>query len=62
MKPLYIDGAWIGGTGGVFVNMPPIPDMAAPWGGYQASGWGREMGPLVIDACTEVKSVWMHYG
>jgi len=29
-----------------FVNMPPIPDMAAPWGGYKASGWGREMGAV----------------
>jgi len=49
-------------SGAVFVNMPPIPDMAAPWGGYKASGWGREMGPWAIDAYTEVKSVWLHYG
>ena len=32
-------------SGAVFVNMPPIPDMAAPWGGYRrpAGGarWGR---------------------
>ncbi|AYY12513.1 aldehyde dehydrogenase family protein [Actinobacteria bacterium YIM 96077] len=49
-------------AGGVFVNMPPIPDMAAPWGGYKASGWGREMGPWAIDAYTEVKSVWVNYG
>ncbi|VXB63544.1 aldehyde dehydrogenase [Aeromicrobium sp. 9AM] len=49
-------------AGAVFVNMPPIPDMAAPWGGYKASGWGREMGPWAIDAYTEIKSVWMHYG
>ncbi|WP_440708903.1 aldehyde dehydrogenase family protein [Herbiconiux sp. YIM B11900] len=48
-------------AGAVFVNMPPIPDMAAPWGGYKASGWGREMGPWAIDAYTEVKSVWLHY-
>lgn len=49
-------------AGAVFVNMLPIPDMAAPWGGYKASGWGREMGPWAIDAYTETKSVWMHYG
>lgn len=49
-------------SGAVFVNMPPIPDMAAPWGGYKASGWGREMGPWAIDAYTELKSVWLHYG
>jgi acyl-CoA reductase-like NAD-dependent aldehyde dehydrogenase len=49
-------------AGAVFVNMPPVPDMAAPWGGYKGSGWGREMGPWAIDAYTEIKSVWMNYG
>ena len=49
-------------AGAIFVNMPPIPDMSAPWGGFKASGWGREMGPYAIDAYTEVKGVWMHYG
>ncbi|MEO7124301.1 MAG: aldehyde dehydrogenase family protein [Lacisediminihabitans sp.] len=49
-------------AGAVFVNMPSIPDMAAPWGGYKASGWGREMGPEAIDAYTETKAVWLHYG
>ncbi|WP_163505966.1 aldehyde dehydrogenase family protein [Fodinicola acaciae] len=55
----YADGIR---AGAVFVNMPPIPDMAAPWGGYKASGWGREMGPWALDAYTETKSVWLHYG
>ncbi|MBN9643215.1 aldehyde dehydrogenase family protein [Corynebacterium mendelii] len=49
-------------SGAVFVNMLPIPDMAAPWGGYKASGWGREMGKWALDCYTEVKAVWMHYG
>ncbi len=49
-------------AGAIFINMPPIPDMAAPWGGFKASGWGREMGPYSIDAYTEVKGVWCHYG
>ncbi|MCS5498343.1 aldehyde dehydrogenase family protein [Cnuibacter physcomitrellae] len=49
-------------AGAVFVNMPPIPDMTAPWGGYKASGWGREMGPWALDCYTETKSVWLHYG
>lgn len=49
-------------AGAVFVNMPPIPDMAAPWGGYKASGWGREMGPWALDCYTELKAVWLHYG
>lgn len=48
-------------AGAVFVNMLPIPDMAAPWGGYKASGWGREMGPWALDCYSETKSVWMNY-
>ncbi|AZA09746.1 aldehyde dehydrogenase family protein [Corynebacterium pseudopelargi] len=49
-------------SGAVFVNMLPIPDMAAPWGGYKQSGWGREMGPQAIECYTETKAVWLHYG
>jgi len=49
-------------AGAVFVNMPCIPDAAAPWGGFRSSGWGREMGPYAIDAYTEIKGVWMHHG
>ncbi|MFI0371007.1 aldehyde dehydrogenase family protein [Actinomadura sp. 1N219] len=47
-------------AGAVFVNMLPIPDAAAPWGGYKSSGWGREMGPYALDAYTEIKGVWVH--
>jgi aldehyde dehydrogenase (NAD+)/betaine-aldehyde dehydrogenase len=49
-------------AGAVFVNMPPLPDPAAPWGGFKASGVGREMGPAAIDAYTEVKGVWINLG
>ncbi|WP_020673326.1 aldehyde dehydrogenase family protein [Amycolatopsis nigrescens] len=49
-------------AGSVFVNMPPIPDPAAPWGGFKASGWGREMGRHALDAYTETKGVWIHHG
>lgn len=49
-------------AGAVFVNMPPIPDPAAPWGGFGASGWGREMGSAALDVFTETKGVWMHHG
>lgn len=49
-------------AGAVFVNMPCVPDPAAPWGGFRASGWGREMGPYALDAYTEVKGVWIHHG
>lgn len=46
-------------AGAVYVNMLPVPDPAAPWGGYKASGWGREMGPQAIDEYTELKGVWI---
>lgn len=49
-------------SGAVFINMPPIPDMTAPWGGFKNSGVGREMGPDALDVFTEAKTVWMHYG
>lgn len=49
-------------AGAIFVNMPPVPDMAAPWGGFKTSGWGNEMGPYAIDAYTQTKGVWMHHG
>lgn len=44
-------------AGDVFVNMPPAPDPAAPWGGYGASGWGREFAADAIGEFTETKSV-----
>jgi aldehyde dehydrogenase (NAD+)/betaine-aldehyde dehydrogenase len=47
-------------AGAVFVNMLHVPDAAAPWGGFKASGVGREMGPAAIDAYTELKGVFMN--
>lgn len=47
-------------AGAVFVNMLHVPDPTAPWGGFKASGWGREMGKYALDAYTEVKGVWTH--
>ncbi|MGB8381868.1 MAG: aldehyde dehydrogenase family protein [Dermatophilaceae bacterium] len=49
-------------AGTIWINMPNPVDAAAPWGGFKASGWGREMGPYAIDAYTEVKGIFMHYG
>lgn len=46
-------------AGAVFVNMLHVPDAAAPWGGFKASGIGREMGPAAIEAYTELKSVFI---
>ncbi|MBL1102011.1 aldehyde dehydrogenase family protein [Streptomyces sp. 205] len=49
-------------AGTVFVNMPNPTDAAAPWGGFRASGWGREMGKHALELYTEIKSVWTHLG
>jgi aldehyde dehydrogenase (NAD+) len=45
-------------AGTIWINMPNPVDAAAPWGGYKASGWGREMGKDAIELYTEKKSVW----
>jgi aldehyde dehydrogenase (NAD+)/betaine-aldehyde dehydrogenase len=47
-------------AGAVFVNMLHVPDPAAPWGGFKASGIGREMGRYALDAYTEVKGVFVN--
>lgn len=49
-------------AGTVFVNMPNPVDASAPWGGYKASGWGREMGKHALELYTELKSVWVALG
>lgn len=49
-------------AGAVFVNMLSVPDAAAPWGGFKASGLGREMGRYALDAYTEVKGVFVNLG
>ena len=37
-------------------------DPTAPFGGYKASGHGREMGSYALDLSTEVKSAWLYMG
>jgi acyl-CoA reductase-like NAD-dependent aldehyde dehydrogenase len=46
-------------AGTVWVNAYNLSDMAAPWGGYKESGWGREMGEEALHLFTEVKTVWV---
>jgi aldehyde dehydrogenase (NAD+)/betaine-aldehyde dehydrogenase len=46
-------------AGTVYVNMANPVDPAVPWGGFGASGWGREMGRYALDSYTETKSVWV---
>ena len=45
-------------AGSVYVNVWGPSDAAAPFGGYKASGIGREMGHANLDAYLEVKTVW----
>jgi aldehyde dehydrogenase (NAD+)/betaine-aldehyde dehydrogenase len=45
-------------AGTVWINMPNPVDAAAPWGGFKASGWGREMGKHALELYSERKSVW----
>jgi len=46
-------------SGVVWVNTYNQFDAAAPFGGYKQSGYGREMGHAVLDAYTQIKTVWM---
>jgi acyl-CoA reductase-like NAD-dependent aldehyde dehydrogenase len=43
--------------GTVFVNLPPIPFVEAPIGGYKQTGLGKELGPHSIDEYLLTKSV-----
>lgn len=46
-------------AGVVWVNTYDMFDSAAPFGGFKGSGYGRDNGQEVIEAYTEVKSVWI---
>ncbi len=46
-------------AGVVWVNTYDMFDSAAPFGGFKGSGYGRDNGQEVIEAYTEVKSVWV---
>ncbi|MDW3689073.1 aldehyde dehydrogenase family protein [Cupriavidus sp. CV2] len=48
-------------AGTVWVNTHNIVDPNMPFGGYKASGVGREHGRSAIEAYTEIKSVCMAY-
>ena len=46
-------------AGNVYVNTWGGGDPAAPFGGYKASGIGREKGHANLDAYLETKTVWL---
>jgi acyl-CoA reductase-like NAD-dependent aldehyde dehydrogenase len=49
-------------AGDVWVNTWSAGDPAAPFGGFKASGVGREHGRLGLDAYLENKTVWVNLG
>ena len=44
-------------AGTVWINTYNVLDSALPFGGYKASGWGRELGAEGLELYTEVKAV-----
>ncbi len=46
-------------AGTVWVNTYNVYDSAAPFGGFKASGFGRDLGREALDGYTESKTVWM---
>ena len=46
-------------AGTVWVNTYNVYDTAVPFGGYKASGFGREMSAHALEHYTQVKSVWI---
>ncbi len=46
-------------AGSVYINTWGGGDPAAPFGGYKASGIGREKGHANLDAYLETKTVWV---
>jgi aldehyde dehydrogenase (NAD+) len=46
-------------AGTVWVNTYNMYDPASPFGGYKASGFGRDLGMHALEQYTQVKSVWV---
>jgi aldehyde dehydrogenase (NAD+) len=46
-------------AGTIWINTYNVFDTAAPFGGYKASGFGREMSAHAIEHYTQVKCVWV---
>jgi acyl-CoA reductase-like NAD-dependent aldehyde dehydrogenase len=45
-------------AGSVYINAWGLSDPSAPFGGFKASGMGREHGHEGLDAYLETKTVW----
>lgn len=49
-------------AGTVWVNTYNLYDPSLPFGGFKASGFGRDLGTEAIDGYLETKSVWIDLG
>lgn len=49
-------------AGTIWINAYNLYDPASPYGGYKASGFGRESGMAGLDFYTQTKSVWVDIG
>lgn len=49
-------------AGSIWINTYGPASVAAPFGGFKQSGFGREMGQEALQLFTEVKSVWVNLG
>ena len=47
-------------AGPVWINTYNVYDPGAPFGGYKASGFGRELGSYALESYTEVKDIWVN--
>jgi len=49
-------------AGTVWLNTYGMFDVAAPFGGFKMSGYGRELGEESLDSYTQTKTVWVNLG
>ncbi|HEU4463822.1 MAG TPA: aldehyde dehydrogenase family protein, partial [Gemmatimonadota bacterium] len=46
-------------AGTVWINTYNLYDATMPFGGYKASGYGRELGTVELEGYTQTKTVWV---
>lgn len=46
-------------AGSVYVNAHSTIDPSMPFGGFKASGFGKDLGPEQLDYLMETKAVWI---
>jgi len=49
-------------AGMLFINRYGCYGLAAPFGGFKQSGWGKEMAIHSLSSYTKTKGVWVYYG